>query len=354
MILRGIALFTLAAILAAAGLVYFFVHLQPYAGFDEPVFIDIPRGTSTRELAAKLERNGVVRSDWQFLLVRILRPKALLQAGEYRFAHPASPWEVFDRIVRGDIFYYELAVPEGSNIFDIAAALERLGLMTADAFLEAARDPSLIRDLAPEAPSLEGYLFPSTYRIARHTTAIQICREMTAEFRRVWEKLGGNGDVHRKVTLASLVEKEARVPSERPLIASVYWNRLKQGMRMDADPSTIYAALLENRYRGTIYRSDLERDHPYNTYRKAGLPPGPIANPGADALRAVLEPAETAYLYFVRIPDSSGAHEFNETLAEHNRAVARYRRGIQGQNQAPRPAGVSQGNANRLPQRNGK
>ena len=271
---------------------------------------------------------GVIRNEWQFLAARALDRRSVLQAGEYRFDRPLSPWDVFHKIARGDVFYYELRIPEGSNMFDIAAAVEKLGFIKQDAFLDVARNPAMISDLAPEAPTLEGYLFPSTYRLVRSTTAPQIAREMTTQFRKAWEQAGGsNIDVNRLVTLASLVEKETAVPAERADVASVYTNRLKIGMKLDCDPTTIYAAMLEGRYRGTIYRSDLDSPNPYNTYRNAGLPPGPIANPGMASLRAALKPTATSYLYFVAKPDGSGRHVFSETLEQHNAAVQAYRSG---------------------------
>jgi UPF0755 protein len=280
-------------------------------------------------MSEMLQQTGVIQSSWQFQLARAINPRAKLQAGEYRFSEPASVWTVFDRIARGDIFYYELRVPEGSNQFDIAAAIEQLGLMKAKDFLKVAADPKLIRDLDPKAPSLEGYLFPATYRITKHTTAAQVSKQMTDRFRTAWKELGGDQNVHRTVVLASLVEKEARVPQDRSNIASVFSNRLERGMTLDCDPTTIYAALLEGRYRGTIYRSDLASENAYNTYRHAGLPPGPIANPGVESLKAALHPAETSYLFFVVKPGSGGAHTFTSTIAEHNEAVAVYRRGVQ-------------------------
>jgi len=318
----------LVLLLAAAALVLAALAayvLWPYRAFEREVFIDFPRGTDSWAMAERLERVGVVRSRWQFLLVRALRLGRRLQAGEYRFAKAASPLEVFDRIARGDVFYYELAVPEGRNIFEIAASVERLGLMPAREFLKVAREPALIRDLAPEAPSLEGYLFPETYHVTRHQSAAAICRMMTGRFRQVWKELGAAAGVHAAVTLASRVENEARVPEERPLIASVFHNRLRIGMKLDCDPTAAYAAILDGSYRGTIYKSDLENPSPYNTYRHAGLPPGPIANPGAAALRAVLDPADTGSLYFVLRSDGSGRHEFSDNLATHQAAVARYR-----------------------------
>ncbi len=309
----------------------------PYAEFSEETFVDIPKGTGTRAIAQMLANAGVIEHPAQFLLVRALRPKAVLKAGEYRFDKPSSAWQVFDRIARGDIFFYALAVPEGNNIFDIAAALEREGIMDGREFLKAAQDPAPIRDLAPEAPSLEGYLFPDTYRITRHTTAEHLCRLMTGRFRKAWAEIAPPGaDVHEAVTLASLVEKEARLPEERPLIASVFVNRLKLKMPLQCDPTAIYAALLEDRYRGTIYRSDLESKQRYNTYQHAGLPPGPIANPGEQSLRAALHPADTHFLYFVALPDSSGGHHFSNELAQHARAVEKYRRGLRQAEQANR------------------
>jgi UPF0755 protein len=310
-------------LLAAAGVVAY-RWFGAYRGFREPVFVDIGRGMSSRDIAAELARQGVVRADWTFLTVRALRPRAKLQAGEYRFSEPQTPWQVFEKIRRGEIFYQDFTVPEGSNIFDIAALAESVGGMKEDDFLRAASDPAAIRDLDPAAPSLEGYLFPSTYRITHHTSAKQLCRMMTAEFRKHWRALQG-ADVHRTTTLASLVEKETGLAAERPLIASVFENRLARDIPLQCDPSTVYAALVENRYRGTIYKSDLTSRNLYNTYTHIGLPPGPIANPGVESLTAALHPAATAYLYFVARPDAPGSHHFSATLAEHEKAVAAFR-----------------------------
>jgi UPF0755 protein len=282
-------------LLAAAGVVGY-RYFGAYQGFREPVFVDIGHGMSSRDIAAELARQGVVRADWIFLAVRALRPRANLQAGEYRFADRQTPWQVFEKIRRGEIFYQDLTVPEGSNIFDIASLVDSLGGVKADDFLRAAADPAGIRDLDGSAPSLEGYLFPSTYRVTHHTSAQQLCHIMTAEFRKRWRILAAaslGADVHRVTTLASLVEKETGATGERPLVASVFENRLERNMPLQCDPSTMYAALLENRYRGTIYKSDLASRNPYNTYTHPGLPPGPIANPGVASLTAALHPAAT-------------------------------------------------------------
>lgn len=326
MIRKLLALVVLLGIAAAGVAAY--ALLVPHATFDKEAFVVIAPGTGTQAMAGQLAEAGVIGAPWQFLVARALQPGATLQAGEYRFTGRPTALDAYRKIARGDVFYHELRVPEGANMFDISAALEELGIMKRDAFLKVARDPALIRDIAPGAPTLEGYLFPSTYRLTRQTTAAQVAREMTAQFRKVWRELNGPADgVNRIVTLASLVEKETAVPPERKSVASVYHNRLRIGMKLDCDPTVIYAALLEGRYRGTIYRSDLDNPHPYNTYRNPGLPPGAIANPGRESLAAALQPADTPYLYFVAKPNGSGEHVFAETLAQHNANVQQYRHG---------------------------
>ncbi len=303
--------------------------LTPFQGFSTDTFVEIPRGTGTTGIAQELARQGVIQYPWQFWLARLTRPGAKLQAGEYRFAKAASVGEVFGRIARGDIYFFEFTVPEGSNIFDIAKSLEAQAIMKQDDFLRAAEDPSLIHDLAPRVKTLEGFLFPSTYRLTHATTAADLCKMMTGEFRKQWVKIsaGSKVDPRNAVTLASLVEKETAAPEERPLIASVFVNRLNINMKLDCDPTTIYAALIDHRYRGVIHQSDLHSTNPYNTYQNPGLPPGPIANPGAQALAAALFPAETKYLYFVAKP-AGGAHQFSASIAEHEKAVVAYRQAL--------------------------
>ena len=330
----GIILRLLLAIvllgMLGAGAAYLSLTL-PYRSFAKPVILDFPRGTSTSEMANQLAHSGVIRYPWQFLAVRALRPGARLQAGEYQFSDSAAPFQVYARIARGDVFFYELSVPEGSNIFDIASSIDRFDFIKGADFLKAARDPSLIHDLAPQAPTLEGYLFPSTYRLTRRTTVKQLCQMMTDQFRKNWRDLqapDSRAAVNDIVTLASLVEKETAVPDERSEVASVFQNRLRLGMALDCDPTTIYASMLEQRYRGTIYRSDLDSANRYNTYKHAGLPPGPIANPGLASLKAALAPAASDYLYFVAKADGSGGHQFSKSIEEHNRAVEQYRHNV--------------------------
>jgi UPF0755 protein len=320
-------------ILLALGLVtggeLAYLCLTPYKAYSSPVFVEVEHGAPTTAVASTLEEQGVVRSRYLFLFLRLVQPHVRLQAGEYRFAESLSPWQVFGKIQRGDIYYMELRVPEGSDLFDIAGLLGRLDSVRPEKFRAAAADPSPISDLDPLAPDLEGYLFPSVYRVTRHTTGVELCRMMTSKFRKVWTSLAVNansGQVHEAVTLASLVEKETAAAAERPLVASVFVNRLKQGMPLQCDPTVVYAALIEHRYRGSIYKSDLTSTNPYNTYTHSGLPPGPIANPGAESLKAALDPAQSDFLYFVAKRDAPGTHQFSTALADHHKAVAAYRK----------------------------
>lgn len=324
----SLVLLLILAVAAAAGYWFF----SPYRGFGSETFIDIEHGMSSRAIARDLERHGVLRSRWAFLAVQALHPGAKLQAGEYRFATSETPWEIFEKIHRGEIFYQDLTVPEGSNIFEIADLLSRMQHLKGvnrQTFLASVPDVNGIRTLDPLAPNLEGYLFPSTYRITHTTTAKRLLQTMTGEFRKVWASLGGPVDgpaTHRIVTIASMVEKETAIPDERPLIASVFYNRLKLGMPLQCDPTTVYAALLDHSYTGVISKSDLASENPYNTYTHEGLPPGPICNPGRASLEAALHPAQTGYLYFVARSDGSGRHTFSTTLSAHVKAVLAYRK----------------------------
>jgi UPF0755 protein len=228
------------------------------------------------------------------------------------------------------VYTVNLTIPEGYNIFDIALAAESAGLGSRAAFLAAARgQTALISDLSPKAPSLEGYLFPDTYRFPRHATPTQMLATMVKRFRQVASQLdlaAKTDSIPRTVILASLVEKEVHQDSERPIVAGVFNNRLAQNIPLATDPSVIYAALLGNRYRGAIYASDLQAQSPYNTYRHSGLPPGPICNPGLAALKAAISPAHTDYLYFVA--DAQGHSRFSASLKEHDQQVKDYRHAL--------------------------
>ena len=325
----------LILLIAGAGLAAWLV----YAPFGppknaNPIYVDIAAGTGSQSIATQLQNAGAIRSRYAFLILRELKA-GTLKAGEYRFDHPAPVSEVYSRIARGDVFTIAVTIPEGYNIFDIANAVDKAGLVPHNQFLAAERaDTKLIADLSPNAGSLEGFLFPDTYRFPHHVTAEKILSTMVARFRKVGVQIGlfdqqkNVAGVFRgpaqNVTLASLVEKEVSQDSERPMVAGVFVNRLGHGIPLATDPSIIYAALLAGRWRGTIYASDLKFNSPYNTYIHTGLPPGPICNPGLAALKAALDPTPTQNLYFVA--DGQGHSVFSATLQEHNQQVAAWRR----------------------------
>jgi len=276
-----------------------------------------------------LEAAGIVRNRFAFDLVRIWK-RGTLRAGEYRFDHPEAVTEVYSRIVRGDVFTKAVTVPEGATIFDVAARLQQAGFGASQDFLDAAvNQTGLVADLDPGAKSLEGYLFPDTYRLARKATPAQIAATMVRRFRAVASQIGLKGNMHAVVTMASLVERETAVDAERPLVASVFTNRLAKNMPLMTDPAVIYGLELEGRWRGVIHKSDLAHKTPYNTYLRTGLPPGPIANPGVKALKAAMEPANSDYLYFVAAGANPQGHSlFSRTLEEQNRNVAGYRHAV--------------------------
>jgi UPF0755 protein len=313
-------------LLAAGGAAW--VVLTPY-GPEKETFVELAPGASTARFATQLEAAGVVRSRYAFELMRWFK-RGTLRAGEYRFDRPAPVADVYARIVRGDVFTKVVTIPEGASIFDIGARLEQAGLGAGQDFVDAAvKQAGLVSDLDPEAKSLEGYLFPDTYHFARKASPAQIATAMVRRFRTVAAQLGLKGNVHQVVTMASLVERETAVDAERSLVAGVFENRLAKKMPLMTDPAVIYGLELEGRWRGTIYQSDLKHDTPYNTYLHAGLPPGPVANPGAKSLRAAMEPAKTTYLYFVASgTNAQGRSLFASTLEEHNRNVAEYRRAV--------------------------
>lgn len=316
----------LAALAVAGGTAW--LVLTPFGPSTE-TFVDLNPGSSTLTIGQALESAGVIRNQYAFDLLRLFK-RGKLRAGEYRFDHPAPAVEVYARIARGDIYTRALTIPEGSNVFDIAARVEENGFGSRQDFLNAVvSQVSLISDLDPGAKSLEGYLFPDTYRFARRVKPEQIVGAMVKRFRAIAAQLGLDNNFHQVVTMASLVERETAVDAERPLVASVFDNRLHKDMPLSTDPSVIYGLELEGAWRGTIYASDLKRDTAYNTYLHAGLPPGPIANPGIPSLKAAMNPANTDYLYFVAAgADAQGHSSFAATLDEHNREVANYRRAI--------------------------
>ena len=323
--MRKFLILVLIVVIGCAAWLYWAVW-QP-ANPGQQKFVLLYPGWSVRHIAQTLQHDGIIRSAPAFLAVHYALGKGSLKAGEYKFEAAATALEVRDRLLRGDVVARTVVIPEGYTLYDIAAVVEQAGLGKAEDFIAVAnRDVSLLGGLDSQATSLEGYLFPDTYQFTRIDTPHDIAAAMVHRFRQTAQKIGllGRPDIHRVVTLASIVEKETGAPEERALVASVYYNRLERNMLLGADPTVIYAALLAGRYRGTIYQSDLQYDSPYNTYKFSGLPPGPIANPGAASLQAALHPSESEFLYFVS--DDAGHHRFSRTAAEHESNVAAYRR----------------------------
>jgi len=316
----------------AAASVFYMVNRiqQPYKGFPEPErFVEIPPGTGAAEIRRRLVEAGVVSDELSFRAALMWTGQSrALKAGEYRFDRPMSVVDVVEKLARGDVYGHPITFPEGLTIREMADIVESRGFGKADEFIKAARDGSLVNDLDPAAKDLEGYLFPETYTLPRGTPVATLVSLMVARFRDTYTTLeakrSGQADLSTRqiVTLASLVEKETGKAEERPLVAAVYRNRLDKNMAMQADPTVVYALVQAGTYDGNIRKRDLSFDSPYNTYKYAGLPPGPIASPGRAALEAALAPADVDYLYFVSRND--GSHAFAETLAKHNANVQEY------------------------------
>lgn len=328
----------LVALIGAAG--WFAWAIMTPTQPSGQVFVMLRPGYSTRRIAAELKNAGIIRNQEAFILWHYYHHGRSLKAGEYLFDKPANIIDIQKRLRRGDVYFHTVVVPEGFTMFDIASAIEAAGLGSADDFVKIAQsDTELISDIAPGAHSLEGYLFPDTYEFTRMMTMHDMAAAMVRQFRLVATQLnlitdmvGSDPDPARSlpsiVTMASIVEKETAVPEERPLVASVYYNRLNKHIALDADPSIIYAELLAGTYQGALHHADMQFASPYNTYRNAGLPPGPIGNPGRSALEAALHPAQSDYYYFVA--DAQGHHRFAHTIEEHNKNVAAYRKAMRG------------------------
>ena len=284
-------------------------------------------GYSTRRVARELKSAGVIRSSEAFVLLHAFHRRPSLKAGEYLFDRSANAIAVHKRLALGDVYIHTVVIPEGFNMFDIATAIESAGLGSRADFLKVATsETALISDLDPQAKSLEGYLFPNTYEFTRAQSMREMAATMVKQFRRVAAEVGLAEDFHRNVTLASIIEKETAVPEERQEVASVYINRLTGRIPLQADPSVIYAELLQGDYSGALHHDDMSFDSAYNTYRHVGLPPGPIANPGKSSLQATMHPGDTKFLYFVS--DGNGHHRFSNNLEDHNRNVAALRRAV--------------------------
>jgi UPF0755 protein len=291
--------------------------------------VEIPPQAGVTDIATRLREAGAVRSAWGFVAVSTVRGRVrALKPGEYEFPRGASTLAVARMVESGRVRQHPVLHPEGATISELARALEAARLARAEDVLRVARDPAFLAAHGIEGPSAEGYLFPDTYQFVRGMRVEDILGRMvqrtraklTAELR---ARASARGlSVHALLTLASIVEREAAVADERRLIAAVFWNRLQIDMPLQADPTVQYAVGKERR---TLTRGDLQSDHPYNTYRNAGLPPGPIASPGMGAIEAALDPAPVKYLYFVAVAADGRRHHFSTTVEEHNAAVVRYR-----------------------------
>jgi len=328
-----------AKILLAAAAVSFLFFIawfslelhRPFPSEPRRVVVEVTKGQSVSDIARRLKQEGILRKTWPFLLgYKLFYSSESLKAGEYRFQLPLTAKEVLHILSEGSVLLHSVTVPEGMTMEETAELLESEGFADKEAFLGAARNVSLIADLDPEAEDLEGYLFPETYRFPKGATAEEIVRTMVFQFREVFppekRRLAAEAGltVRETVILASLIEKETSLAREKPLVSAVFHNRLARGMKLDCDPTVIYALKKMEKYRGRLWIKDLKVDSPYNTYLYGGLPPGPIANPGRASLDAALHPAEADYLYFVSKND--GSHHFSRTFGEHLRAVNLYRR----------------------------
>lgn len=341
--MRKLAAFFLFLLIVAAGLgVYVRRELHVPGSPAEGLIVEIPRGLGAREVVGLLKEKNVIHNPYVALAyIFYSGTRNRLQAGEYFFDHPQTISEVVNKLASGQVYLHKFTVPEGLTVDTTAEKWQEQGFGLADDFRKAAASATdLVHKFDPKAISVEGYLFPETYSFPAHTSARQAIDAMLNRFQQMIAKLQQQVpqdrwplNVHDTVILASLVETEAAQPEERPIIASVYLNRLNRRILLQCDPTVIYALAQADKYQGRLTLADLQFKSPYNTYVNAGLPPGPIANPGYPSLAAAIQPAETNYLYFVRTIESR--HTFSETLAAHNRAVAAYRKMVSGANASP-------------------
>ncbi|MBN1907171.1 MAG: endolytic transglycosylase MltG [Deltaproteobacteria bacterium] len=319
------AIVIFAGALAITGIGHYLTAPKAEHG-DNRVFI-IQNGMNLRNISESLEKEGLIRSSLAFMIrARFKGLGRMIKAGEYSLNPSMTPERIMWMITRGEVVAYNVTIPEGFTIAQIAEVVSSYSLITKEEFLQYVNQDGIERMYGLKGPGLEGYLYPDTYRFARGLNAKAIVDTMIMRFRAITEPLedrlleSGMG-LHDVVTLASIVEKETGNPDERPLIASVFLNRLKKNMRLDSDPTVIYGM---KDFTGNIRKKDLTAYSPYNTYVIRGLPPGPIANPGYYSIKAVLFPADTEFLYFVSKND--GSHHFSKGIAEHNRAVRIYQK----------------------------
>lgn len=315
-------------LIAGGGYFFWRALTSPYKGFPEPVRdVEVRKGERTAIILRHLRESGVLRDEYfPLIYIKVVRHGESIKAGIYEFSRPISAADVVEKLIRGDVIFKRVTIREGLDRFAIGRLFAADGFGNPAEWNRLTANPDLVRDLAPEATSLEGYLFPDTYKLSPGTKPPIIIADMVQNFRKHFGSemayITTGLDLHQTVILASIVEAEAKLPQERPLIASVYINRLHHHMLLNADPTIIYALKLAGRWSGNIHKVDLQIDSPYNTYRFPGLPPGPIVNPGLASLQAAAAPAKTDFLYFVARHD--GSHAFATNIADHNRNVLRY------------------------------
>jgi UPF0755 protein len=325
---RSVILVAVLAVLFAVGRFAYFLTTPTGAGGNVKL-VDFSRGSSLRKLADELETGGVIGNSGLFVLYARLKGVAgKVQAGAYQFNDSMKPADILRMLVAGEVYEKRFAVPEGYSIYQLAEMLDERGIFRKEAFLAECRNKTVLNDMGIRGKSVEGYLYPSTYNLVRIENPAALVKTMTGQFSKIYEERfaslekGSGLTRHQIITLASMVEKEAVLPSEKPLIASVFHNRLKKGIPLQSDPTAVYGV---RAFGGKVSKTDVHRNSPYNTYIIRGLPPGPIGNPGSGAIEAVLKPAASGFYYFVARND--GSHQFSVTLDEHNRAVNRYLKG---------------------------
>ena len=326
---RIIAFFTglllICGVFLATGVTYYLVRPGETDAADQ-VFC-VREGMSLKDVVGELERDQLITGKQLFLLcARLMGYSKKIKAGEYRLNPDMSPIKILDRLGSGAIITHAVTIPEGFTREQIGGLLARKGLVNADEFRALTSDPDAAKRYGVSGPDLEGYLYPDTYQLSRGLSTAKIVDIMVGRFFEVYKPLHEQAEavgmtMEKVVTLASIVEKETGCASERPIIASVFLNRLRKRMRLESDPTVIYGL---RDFDGNIKKKHLSQRTPYNTYVIRGLPPGPIASPGFEALKAVLFPAKTNYLYFVSKND--GTHFFSKTYAEHSKAVRRYQK----------------------------
>ena len=325
-----IALFIAVLILAAFSSLYAYNYLDsPPGSMTKPVIVEVEPGTSFYAVAKDLKEKSVIDNIRKFYVYAKLREALYsIKAGEYRFEPQMTPPQILDQLLEGNVINYRITIPEGYNLYQIADLLDQKKLISKEEFLAKVHNAELIKKLGLEGSSLEGYLYPETYFFVKGMSGEEIIRAMVDSLRKILpadfeeraKKVGFT--LHEVINFASIIEKETGNPAERPIISAVFHNRLKKGMRLQSDPTVIYGMI--DRFDGDLKKEHLRKKTPYNTYRINGLPAGPIANPGIEAIEAALSPADVAHLYFVSM--NNGSHVFAGSLVEHNRNVWRYQK----------------------------